>query len=450
MSKSQYDHRECALNQQPNVTLDCFLLTRQWRDGRDALELTFWAISDIGPVRVCIEHERAVCFVARGDVVDSAQAQRNPLALQTLDNCPVDGLYFRRQRDLLEARVRIKGTGVRLYESDLKPSDRYLMERFITGAFTVRGELRQRKGFVEFHNPNLKRSDYRASFRAISVDIETEGLTGTLYSIAVHSSDDALVFLLSSQPVTRDGIAILCFPDEKSLLVAFFDWVQKNDPDLIVGWNVVSFDLEFLENKCQALGVAFGLGRGAERATVLRPQGPAGTHVARIPGRVVLDGIDTLRAAFWSFENFELETVAQSLLGRGKAIAKSTDKVAEISRLFIENKGELAHYNLEDCRLVTEIFAEARLVDFAVRRAELTGLGMDRFGGAVAAFDNLYLPRLHRKGRVAPDRDDVKRGPASPGGYVMDSKPGLYGNVLLLDFKEVLMPDIQFMLMIKN
>ena len=77
------------------------------------------------------------------------------------------------------------------------------------------------------------------------------------------------------------------------------------------------------------MGIALDLGRGGERATVLRPQGPGGTHVARIPGRVVLDGIDTLRAAFWSFESFELETVAQSLLGRGKTIAKNIDKVAE-------------------------------------------------------------------------------------------------------------------------
>ena len=87
--------------------------------------------------------------------------------------------------------------------------------------------------------------------------------------------------------------------------------------------------------------------------------------------------------------------------------------------------------------MVEEIFAKADLVNFAMRRSQLTGLAMDRLGGSVAAFDHLYLPRLHRRGRVAIDVEDVKTGESSPGGYVMDSTPGLYDNVLLLDFKSL-------------
>jgi DNA polymerase-2 len=61
---------------------------------------------------------------------------------------------------------------------------------------------------------------------------------------------------------------------------------------------------------------------------------------------------------------------------------------------------------------------------------------MDRIGGSAQAFDHLYLPRLHRAGWVAPAFASGLAGD-SPGGFVMDSRPGLYDNVLILDFKSL-------------
>ncbi|MEX1056320.1 MAG: DNA polymerase II, partial [Natronospirillum sp.] len=67
----------------------------------------------------------------------------------------------------------------------------------------------------------------------------------------------------------------------------------------------------------------------------------------------------------------------------------------------------------------------------------LTGHCLDRVGGTAAAFNHLYLPRLHRKGYVAPHVGSQTLHMASPGGYVMDSQPGLYRQVLVLDFKSL-------------
>ena len=47
-------------------------------------------------------------------------------------------------------------------------------------------------------------------------------------------------------------------------------------------------------------------------------------------------GIDTLRAAFWRFESFELGFVANQLLGRKKLIEDPASKIEEIRRLFRE------------------------------------------------------------------------------------------------------------------
>ena len=383
-----------------------------------------------------------MCFIDRSahagsHVPADVQYERRPLDLRAMDGKRVDGLYFRRQRDLLAARRALKAAHACVYESDVKPSDRYLMERFITAFFTVEGDPVTHEGFLEYVNPVMRAAPFKPALKAVSLDIETEGLGGALYSVAVSGIGVPRAFVVSARPVRVEGIEVTCREDERGVLDAFFRWFSTADPDLILGWNVVGFDLDFLEKRCQALNVPFDFGRGGERAAVLPAGGPGGTAVARFPGRVVVDGIEALRAGFWSFESFELENVAQSLLGRGKRIHSERDRVAEISRLYRQDPETLVRYNVEDCVLVEEIFRKADLVRFVMRRAELTGLAMDRLGGSVAAFDHLYLPRLHRRGRVAIDVEDVKSGEGSPGGYVIDSKPGLYDNVLLLDFKSL-------------
>ena len=84
---------------------------------------------------------------------------------------------------------------------------------------------------------------------------------------------------------------------------------------------------------------------------------------------------------------------------------------------------------------MSDIFEATALLDFAVARSAMTGLNLDRMGGSVASFDNLYLPRLHRAGYVAPNASSEHI--ASPGGFVLDSMPGIYDHVLVLDFKSL-------------
>ncbi|MBC6295496.1 DNA polymerase II, partial [Salmonella enterica subsp. enterica serovar Newport] len=79
---------------------------------------------------------------------------------------------------------------------------------------------------------------------------------------------------------------------------------------------------------------------------------------------------------------------------------------------------------------------KTELMPFLLERASVTGLAVDRSGGSVGAFPHLYLPRMHRAGYVAPHLGELQ-GEMSPGGFVMDSLPGLYDSVLVLYYKSL-------------
>lgn len=429
-----------------SVATEAFILTRQWRDTANGIELSLWASTEDGPVHIKVSGQKSLFFIEQDQHIQSRVIyQRKGVELTSLEGSVVDALYFNSQRDQQSCAAQLKGEHIRIYESDIRPVERYLMERFITSSCLLSGPAQQRHAYLEYTNPKLKTTDYHPQLSSMSFDIETDDMDGGIYSIAAIYRDrtgqqHAQIFYLpdpAAPPLTNHTHKVLSYPDERALLKDFFRWIHHYDPDLLLGWNVVNFDLSYLQERCKRLQIKFDMGRGTENCSILQPQSSQQVAIPRIPGRVVLDGIDTLRSATWSFESFSLDYVARELLGKGKLIADTVDKVAEIQRMYKHDPDALLRYNLEDAQLVFEIFDHADLFGFAIERARLTGLTMDRVGGSVAAFDYLYLPRLHRQGYVARDIGDSNDIVSSPGGYVLDSQPGLYDNVLVLDFKSL-------------
>ena len=420
-----------------------FVLTRHWRDTAEGIEVSFWLATDAGPRQVRVPPQEAVAFVP---AVQRAEAERllaqappergsqapgwalRPLRLRDFRHRPVLGLYCHSYRRLLQLARLLREGGVDVYEADIRPPERYLMERFITAPVTFTGE---RDGTVQL------RADehYRPQLRLASLDIETTA-RGELYSIAIEGCGSRQVYMLGPANGAAPEVPLTWCESRADLLRGLNAWLAEHDPDAIIGWNLVQFDLRILREHARQLQVPLRLGRGGGELE-WREHGMRSNHFfADAAGRLIIDGIEALRSAFWSFSSFSLESVAQTLLGEGKAIDNPYQRMAEIERMFAEDKPALARYNLKDCELVTRIFAHTGVLDFLLERATVTGLPADRSGGSVAAFEHLYLPPMHRLGFVAPNLGE-REPEASPGGFVMDSRPGLYESVLVLDYKSL-------------
>ncbi|PLW81084.1 DNA polymerase II [Kineobactrum sediminis] len=419
-----------------------FLLSRSWRDDSAGIVLEFWFATAQGPVQVVIYGERSVFFLAESDAsrYQSVLALQHgisckPLTLRDFSMSPVTAIYSQGYQQARQLADGLRQRGAEPLEADINPADRYLMERFIAGGASLCGPITDCGAYQRMVNPALRSAAFRPALKVVSFDIETAMAGLQLYSIAVHATGDdgehRRVFIVG-EGVFGDHVQGL--PSQQEVLQAFLAFIADYDPDVLIGWNVVNFDTWYLQRLADQLGVPLNLGRAGSVVHWRELDEDGQRRAARIPGRVLLDGIELLRAAFYRFDSFSLEAVARSLLDEGKLLHGS-DRGEEIGRLFREDKARLAAYNLRDCELVSAIFAKTRLLDFALARSAMTGLNLDRLGGSVASFDNLYLPRLHRKGFVAPNARES--GVASPGGFVLDSRPGIYDHVLVLDFKSL-------------
>jgi len=122
-------------------TIKGFILSRQWRDFSSGVEISFWAQTENGPLRLTVPGQSAVCFVDRKQAVGlPATALRKEVALKSTAGELVDALYFKAQRDLT-ALYRSADFAAVLHEADLKPADRYLMERFVNAGFIAQGTI---------------------------------------------------------------------------------------------------------------------------------------------------------------------------------------------------------------------------------------------------------------------------------------------------------------------
>lgn len=418
-----------------------FLLSRHWRDTSGGTEVVLWLATDEGPQRVVLPPQESVAFIPLEQRAQTEQLLRQEqhyrladLNLKDFHQRPVFGLYCKQYRQLQKLEKLLRENGVMLYEADIRPPDRYLMERFITAPVWFSGQ----PAGHSLVNARLKpHPDYRPPLKWVSLDIETTR-HGELYCIGLEGCGRRDVYMLG--PENGDASALTFnleyVSSRPQLLEKLNAWFAREDPDVLIGWNVVQFDLRVLQKHADRYGIPLRLGRHNE-ALEWREHGfKPGVFFAQATGRLIIDGIDALKSAFWNFSSFSLESVSRELLGEGKAIDNPWDRMQEIDKRFAENKPALAHYNLKDCELVTRIFQHTELMPFLLERATVNGLAVDRHGGSVAAFSHLYLPRMHRAGFVAPGIGQVAPE-ASPGGYVMDSRPGLYDSVLVLDYKSL-------------
>lgn len=417
-----------------------FVLTRQARDSAGQAQIDLWLSTDQGPVQLILPKQKPVFFVCQQDSQQVSQLlleakvgfEIKPLPLKTFSQQPTSAVYFGSIRGQRQAAELLTQNDINCFEHDIRLADRYLMERFIRGGICFSGQQQAQSNFSRVFNPQCKADDYRPRLHVVSLDIECSE-KGILYSVGLDSPSDSRVIMVG--PEQQADTPIEWVDNEQQLLQALFAWFERYDPDIIIGWNVVDFDFALLNKRCEWHQLPFKIGRGGQNAH-FRQSNTTNQGFITIPGRVVLDGIDTLKTATYHFRSWSLESVAQELLGEGKIIHNIHDRMDEINRMFREDKPSLALYNLQDCKLVNRIFEHTHLLEFAIERTRLTGVELDRLGGSVAAFTNLYLPQLHRANYIAPNLQP-ENWLASPGGYVMDSIPNLYDSVLVLDFKSL-------------
>ncbi len=366
-------------------------------------------------------------------------------ALKTFDGDEVIKLSFENTAELNETYRDIHKK-VPTFEADIKPHTRFMIDHDILTTIDIEGDYESSNKIDRIYNePKISQTELRPKLKILSIDTESDKNNSKLFCIGLYTEGYKKNFMVTSHKLEH---TVSC-KNEEECLERFKEEIIKLDPDIITGWNVIDFDLVYLRESFRKHKIRFDIGKSDEEARLRIEENFFRSSSCDIPGRQVLDALNLIRDPFIKeapsikhaeFNSLTLEDVAQELLKRGKLI-KGKSRHDEIEQLYKENTAKthkkLVDYNLNDAELVYDILKQTRIIELAIERTQLTGLSLDRLTSSIAAFDSLYIREARKHDLVSPTTIYQQKETRIKGGYVQSSNPGIYKNVLVLDFKSL-------------
>jgi len=334
-------------------------------------------------------------------------------------------------KHIKELRELLLNENIFCYEADIRFVHRFLIDQNIRGSCDIDGEF-EKGEYVDriYLEPKLKPAEFFPKLITLSFDIETSIDGKKLYCISYCTDKIKESLAVADKPIKDTEI----FADEKSLLEHFRKRILEIDPDIITGWNVIDFDFAKIRDWFKEYKIPFDLGRSSEEGHLRIETSFFRDSKADFPGRMALDGIHLLKNSFISLENYKLNTAAKEFLNEKKLLDVT---LKEFDKIWENDKPRMIKYNLKDAELVLGILDKSGALDLTIQRSRLSGMQLDRVSGSIASLDFVYLVETRSRGLVAPSGSFSEREERIKGGYVMESKPGIYDYVIVLDFKSL-------------
>jgi DNA polymerase delta subunit 1 len=380
-------------------------------------------------------------------------------------------LTFKTLSDLRRGEWACRNQKYQVYEANLDPVLRVMHRTGIqsTGWLTAQG----RPGNASTCAIDLCVSDWRtlkpvarddlAPLRIASLDIECYSATGAFPS-AFEKSDTCFQIAIETRIGTRiHDRKVLCvketvcpgaewFPTERQMLERFAEYLRDElDPDVITGWNIFGFDLEYMYTRSVVCGCApdtFTWGRlrdtPVELVTKTLASSALGTNTLKLVpmvGRYVFDMFQDVKREH-KLESYSLNNVSRHFLKDSKLDMP----VREIFSRFAEGDpvrlGEVAEYCLKDTELPHRLADHLCLIPNLLEMAKATWVPLSYLserGQQIKVYSQI-MRKARELGFMVPtfrvDRNAPPTGDDSyQGATVLEAQTGAYYSpVTALDF----------------
>jgi DNA polymerase I len=297
------------------------------------------------------------------------------------------------------------------------------------------------------------------NFKYLSIDIEVPTQAGLpspkedeigIISLTFYPAFQGRnTLVLISKQVSRISEDVMSFGDEKEMLRKFLEIIIKFDPDIITGYNLMNFDLPYLNERLKVLKLPRTIGRCLQKPISIRKI-KENRFRCSIPGRIVADPYLMIREMakrgfFVGLKRFGLGDVSKYLLNEEKIDISHS----EIPKYWNGSKKEIEkiiEYARKDSQLAMRILIEKNFLDKYIGLSQVCGLLLQDTldTGEAGKIENLLLREFNKRDFIIPckpteeeikRREEERERKGLKGAFVFDPATGLHTNcTLYLDF----------------
>jgi DNA polymerase delta subunit 1 len=310
-----------------------------------------------------------------------------------------------------------------------------------------------------------------APFVVASVDIECNSSTGKFpdadvkddacFQIAVsliqYGSDvpyDKTCFCYKKTDSNLDGCTIKSYDTEREMLMAFKGYLMEKDIDIITGWNIFGFDLEYIMKrafmtKCDQTFYEMSKLKNHSCELVYKKLsssalGDNALKILPMPGRFIFDLFHEVKKGY-KLDSYKLDNVSKLYLGDNKIDMPPKEMFARFVEEDPIKLREVAEYCVKDTLLPHRLLSKLSILVNLLEMAKATWVPLCYLverGQQIKVF-SLLTKKAREMGFMIPT---ISWGQYSADGYegatVLDAQKGAYYTpITALDF-EGLYPSI--------
>jgi len=241
--------------------------------------------------------------------------------------------------------------------------------------------------------------------------------------------------------INPDNIQFMKFDDEKSLLRRFIQIWTNDYPDVVTGWNVEYFDIQYIVTRIMRLF-------GEDKAKELSPWKGIRKRTRKIfnkdqstydiSGISVVDYMDAFKKFGYKYgpqESYKLDHIAYAVLGEKKL---DYSEYGNLTTLYEQNPQLYLDYNLKDTLLVERMEEESALLSLVLTVAYGGGVNYTEAFGTVGIWETTLYRKLMSQ-NVVPflKGSPGERAGELVGGYVKDPRVGMHPWIVSFDLNSL-------------